>query len=134
MLQEGGAADAAAPLKAAIFNIGANVNLPLLETTERVFRKDATVKERLLRNTEQSVARGTFGAPMFLVGDLIYFGNDRLCDAEEAIRTSWPMTQSLAETPKWSASCAPVKPPVKLCGSSGSIPEFHSFHWVTSRS
>jgi 2-hydroxychromene-2-carboxylate isomerase len=65
MLQEGGAADAAAPLKAAIFNIGANVNLPLLETTERVFRKDATVKERLLRNTEQSVARGTFGAPMF---------------------------------------------------------------------
>jgi NAD(P)-dependent dehydrogenase (short-subunit alcohol dehydrogenase family) len=32
-------ADAAAPLEVAIFNIGANVNFPLLETTERVFRK-----------------------------------------------------------------------------------------------
>jgi NAD(P)-dependent dehydrogenase (short-subunit alcohol dehydrogenase family) len=32
-------ADAAAPLEAVIFNIGANVNFPLLETTERVFRK-----------------------------------------------------------------------------------------------
>jgi NAD(P)-dependent dehydrogenase (short-subunit alcohol dehydrogenase family) len=32
-------ADEAAPLEVAIFNIGANVNFPLLETTERVFRK-----------------------------------------------------------------------------------------------
>jgi hypothetical protein len=32
-------ADAAAPLEVAIFNIGANVNFPLLDTTERVFRK-----------------------------------------------------------------------------------------------
>ncbi|HVH78573.1 MAG TPA: SDR family NAD(P)-dependent oxidoreductase, partial [Stellaceae bacterium] len=32
-------ADRAAPLDACIFNIGANVNFPLLETTERVFRK-----------------------------------------------------------------------------------------------
>ena len=34
-----GDADAAAPLEICIFNIGANVNFPLLETTERVFRK-----------------------------------------------------------------------------------------------
>jgi hypothetical protein len=27
------------PLEVAVFNIGANVNFPLLETTERVFRK-----------------------------------------------------------------------------------------------
>ena len=33
------AANATAPLEAVIFNIGANVNFPLLETTERVFRK-----------------------------------------------------------------------------------------------
>ncbi|WP_207790332.1 SDR family NAD(P)-dependent oxidoreductase [Sandaracinobacter neustonicus] len=33
------AADAAAPLEVVIFNVGANVNFPLLETTERVFRK-----------------------------------------------------------------------------------------------
>lgn len=32
-------ADAAAPLQVCVFNIGANVNFPLLETTERVFRK-----------------------------------------------------------------------------------------------
>ena len=32
-------ADAAAPLEVCIFNVGSNVNLPLLETTERVFRK-----------------------------------------------------------------------------------------------
>ena len=32
-------ANDAAPLEAAIFNVGANVNFPVLETTERVFRK-----------------------------------------------------------------------------------------------
>ncbi len=32
-------AEAAAPLEACIFNVGANVNFPILETTERVFRK-----------------------------------------------------------------------------------------------
>lgn len=32
-------AEAAAPLEVCIFNIGANVNFPLLETTSRVFRK-----------------------------------------------------------------------------------------------
>jgi NAD(P)-dependent dehydrogenase (short-subunit alcohol dehydrogenase family) len=33
------AADAHAPLEVCVFNIGANVNFPLLDTTERVFRK-----------------------------------------------------------------------------------------------
>ena len=32
-------ADSAAPLEVCIFNVGANVNFPLLETTSRVFRK-----------------------------------------------------------------------------------------------
>ena len=32
-------ADAIAPLEACIFNVGANVNHPILDTTERVFRK-----------------------------------------------------------------------------------------------
>jgi len=32
-------ADAIAPLEICIFNVGANVNFPLLDTTERVFRK-----------------------------------------------------------------------------------------------
>jgi NAD(P)-dependent dehydrogenase (short-subunit alcohol dehydrogenase family) len=33
------AADAHAPLEVCIFNVGANVNFPILDTTERVFRK-----------------------------------------------------------------------------------------------
>ncbi len=32
-------ADGAAPLEVCVFNVGANVNFPVLETTERVFRK-----------------------------------------------------------------------------------------------
>ncbi|WP_308909177.1 SDR family NAD(P)-dependent oxidoreductase [Pseudokordiimonas caeni] len=32
-------ADASAPLEVVIFNVGANVNFPILETTDRVFRK-----------------------------------------------------------------------------------------------
>jgi NAD(P)-dependent dehydrogenase (short-subunit alcohol dehydrogenase family) len=32
-------AEAAAPLELSVFNVGANVNFPLLETTSRVFRK-----------------------------------------------------------------------------------------------
>ena len=34
-----GDADKHAPLEVCIFNIGANVNFPIVETTERVFRK-----------------------------------------------------------------------------------------------
>lgn len=46
---------------------------------------DPAVKQQLIANTEQSVARGSFGAPTFFVGDQIYFGKDRLRDVEEAI-------------------------------------------------
>jgi 2-hydroxychromene-2-carboxylate isomerase len=47
--------------------------------------QEPTVKERLLRNTEQSVTRSTFGAPTFFVGGHIFFGKDRLGEAEEEI-------------------------------------------------
>jgi len=43
------------------------------------------VKDELLASTERSVARGTFGAPTFFVGDEIFFGKDRLRDVEERI-------------------------------------------------
>ena len=43
------------------------------------------VKDELRTNTEQSVARGTFGSPTFFVGDDIYFGKDKLRDIAEAI-------------------------------------------------
>jgi 2-hydroxychromene-2-carboxylate isomerase len=46
------------------------------------------VKNELRTNTEQSVARGTFGSPTFFVGDEIFFGKDKLRDVEEAILTA----------------------------------------------
>jgi 2-hydroxychromene-2-carboxylate isomerase len=55
-------------------------------TLERI--QDSEVKEQLLRNTEQSVARGAFGSPTFFVGDEIFFGKDRLRDVEEEILSS----------------------------------------------
>jgi len=50
--------------------------------------QDQAVKDRLLKNTEGSVARGTFGSPTFFVGEEIFFGKDRLGDVEEAIETA----------------------------------------------
>jgi 2-hydroxychromene-2-carboxylate isomerase len=47
--------------------------------------QDQSVKDALLKNTEASVARGTFGAPTFYVGEEIFFGKDRLRDVEEEI-------------------------------------------------
>jgi 2-hydroxychromene-2-carboxylate isomerase len=47
--------------------------------------QDQDVKDALLKNTEASVARGTFGCPMFYVGDEPFFGKDRLRDVEEEI-------------------------------------------------
>jgi 2-hydroxychromene-2-carboxylate isomerase len=48
--------------------------------------RDAPVKQRLLTNTEASVARGTFGSPAFFIGDEMWFGKDRLRDVEEALK------------------------------------------------
>jgi 2-hydroxychromene-2-carboxylate isomerase len=50
--------------------------------------EDAAVKQKLIANTEASVARGTFGSPTFFVGTEIWFGKDRLRDVEEAIASS----------------------------------------------
>ena len=43
------------------------------------------VKQKLIDSTEDSVNRGTFGAPTFFVGDEIFFGKDRLREVEEEI-------------------------------------------------
>ena len=47
--------------------------------------QSAPVKDELLRNTEQSVERGTFGSPTFFVDGEIFFGKDRLGEVEEMI-------------------------------------------------
>jgi 2-hydroxychromene-2-carboxylate isomerase len=47
--------------------------------------QEPDVKDKLLKNTQESVERGTFGAPTFFVGTEIFFGKDRLRDVEEEI-------------------------------------------------
>lgn len=44
------------------------------------------IKERLRANTDEAIARGAFGAPTMLVGDELYWGNDRLHFVEAALR------------------------------------------------
>ncbi|HJZ31470.1 MAG TPA: 2-hydroxychromene-2-carboxylate isomerase [Hyphomicrobiaceae bacterium] len=47
--------------------------------------QEQPIKEALIKTTEGSVARGTFGAPTFYVGQDIFFGKDRLREVEAAI-------------------------------------------------
>jgi 2-hydroxychromene-2-carboxylate isomerase len=42
-------------------------------------------KDKLMVNTEASVARGNFGSPTFFVGTEMFFGKDRLRDVEDEI-------------------------------------------------
>jgi 2-hydroxychromene-2-carboxylate isomerase len=44
------------------------------------------IKDALRRNTDEAISRGAFGAPTFFVGDLMFFGNDRLMFVESALR------------------------------------------------
>jgi 2-hydroxychromene-2-carboxylate isomerase len=43
-------------------------------------------KEALVRQTQEAVERGAFGAPACFVGDQLFTGNDRLDFVEEALR------------------------------------------------
>jgi 2-hydroxychromene-2-carboxylate isomerase len=47
--------------------------------------QEPEIKAKLVANTESSVARGSFGAPTFFIGEEIYFGKDRLRDVEDAL-------------------------------------------------
>jgi 2-hydroxychromene-2-carboxylate isomerase len=44
------------------------------------------IKERLKANGEEAIARGVFGAPTLIVGDQLFWGNDRLSFVEAALR------------------------------------------------
>ncbi len=46
---------------------------------------DPEVKQALIRNTEEAVARGVFGAPTFFVGDEMFWGQDRMEFVAEAL-------------------------------------------------
>ena len=58
--------------------------------------RNHVVHERLLRNAEQSVARGTFSSTTFFVGGEIFFGKDRLREVEKAILSSRRSSDSQA--------------------------------------
>jgi 2-hydroxychromene-2-carboxylate isomerase len=66
-------------VRAALEQSGLNAAALLARTQE------PAVKDRLLKNTEASVARGAFGSPTFFVGSEIFFGKDRLRDVEEEL-------------------------------------------------
>ncbi len=48
--------------------------------------QDPEVKQQLIENTEQAVARGAFGAPTMYFGDVMFFGLDRLYFIEERLQ------------------------------------------------
>jgi 2-hydroxychromene-2-carboxylate isomerase len=65
--------------------IVAAVGLPQEEFFAKIGSPD--YKERLRRNTDELIARGGFGSPtLFVGGDDMYFGNDRLELVREALR------------------------------------------------
>ncbi|MEA2625900.1 MAG: 2-hydroxychromene-2-carboxylate isomerase [Candidatus Binatota bacterium] len=53
----------------------------LLETADA-----ARYGERLAENTETAAERGVFGSPTFIVGDDVFFGNDRLEFLEQRLQ------------------------------------------------
>jgi predicted DsbA family dithiol-disulfide isomerase len=54
------------------------VGVPTTELMADIERHE--VKDRLRRNTDRAVERGVFGAPTFLVGDEMFWGNDRFVE------------------------------------------------------
>jgi 2-hydroxychromene-2-carboxylate isomerase len=47
---------------------------------------DETLKRALREATDEAARRGVFGAPSFFVGDLLFWGQDRLEMVEKALR------------------------------------------------
>lgn len=64
--------------------LAAEVGLDPEELFEKIARPE--VKERIRANTDECIRRGGFGSPTILVGDDLYFGNDRLVLVEEVLR------------------------------------------------
>ena len=74
-----GAIDALVVVAAALKESGFDAERLLARTQEQ------DIKDKLLKNTQEAVDRGTFGSPTFFVGKEIFFGKDRLRDVEEEI-------------------------------------------------
>lgn len=63
----------------AISPILAALGLPAADLLERAQSEES--KAALRRQTDEALRRGIFGAPMFFVGNEMFWGNDRLDDA-----------------------------------------------------
>jgi 2-hydroxychromene-2-carboxylate isomerase len=79
MWEEGRKMDDPEVIRAALDTSGIDGAAILAGTQEQA------IKDKLIKNTEGSVARGTFGAPTFFVGGEMFFGKDKLVDVEEEI-------------------------------------------------
>lgn len=66
-----------------VASILADAGLPVTEIIDAIGHPE--VKQRLIDNTADSVARGNFGSPSFFVNEELYFGKDKLRDLEEEI-------------------------------------------------
>lgn len=62
----------------------------LLEDPDVIIKEAQTseAKEKLRQQTEQAKELGIFGAPTFITGDELFWGNDRLEDTLEWVRNS----------------------------------------------
>lgn len=69
--------------EAVIGEILASEGLPSLLINEG---RDARINQVLDRNTEEALAASVFGVPTFIVGNHVFWGQDRLDFLEEAIR------------------------------------------------
>jgi len=47
--------------------------------------QEPEVKAKLIKNTEEAVARGAFGSPTFFVGKEMFFGKEQLREVEEMV-------------------------------------------------
>ena len=47
--------------------------------------QEPEVKGKLIKNTEDAVARGAFGSPTFFVGNEMFFGKEQLREVEEMV-------------------------------------------------
>jgi len=57
--------------------------LPVKEIFEGT--QDQKIKDKLIKNTNEAVEKGIFGAPSMLVEDELFFGKESLQDVEELI-------------------------------------------------
>ncbi len=73
--------DQASPevLSSVLNQVGMNVEASFARAEE------PQIKELLRKNTDEAVARGSFGAPTLFVGDEMFIGNDRLAFVEKAL-------------------------------------------------